>query len=56
MNLEQIKYCSSPYDDEDGILLVDPEDESIPMTDANGDLQYYCPGSGRTFSLSEDDD
>ncbi|GHO46374.1 hypothetical protein [Ktedonospora formicarum] len=55
MNLEQIKYRTCPNDDEDGILLVDL-DEDMPATDEDGDLQYYCPGCHSTFSSDEDDD
>ncbi|PZW29207.1 hypothetical protein EI42_02929 [Thermosporothrix hazakensis] len=54
MNVEQIKYQTCPYDQEEAILLVDPETESMPDTDEDGDLQYYCPAGHHTFSLDED--
>jgi hypothetical protein len=44
MNIEQIKYQTCPYDDEEGILLVE-----------DGDLQYYCLAGQHTFSLDEDE-
>jgi len=53
MNIDQIKYQTCPYDDEEGILLVDAETETMPETDEEGDLQYYCI-AGHTFSLDED--
>jgi hypothetical protein len=56
MNVEQIKYQSCPYDDEEGVLLVDPETETVPSTNADGDLQYYCPNGHHTFAYREDDD
>ena len=55
MNIEQIKYQTCPYDDEEGILLVDAETETIPETDEDGDLQYYCVAGQHTFSLDEDE-
>lgn len=56
MNVEQIKYHTCPYDDEDGILLVDAETENMPTTDRDGNLQYYCKTGRHTFSADEDDD
>jgi hypothetical protein len=55
MDVEHIKYQTCPYDNEEGILLVDPETESMPETDSDGDLQYYCLAGQHTFSLDEDD-
>jgi hypothetical protein len=56
MNVEQIKYHSSPDGDEEGILLVDPESETQPLTDSDGNLQYYCVGGKYVFSVDEDND
>jgi hypothetical protein len=54
MNLEQIKYSTCPFDDEEGILLTDIE-ENLPQTDEDGSLQYYCIAGHHTFTLDEDD-
>ncbi|HEV2654171.1 MAG TPA: hypothetical protein VGU68_03465 [Ktedonobacteraceae bacterium] len=56
MNVEQIKYHPSPDGDEEGILLVDPESETLPLTDSDGNLQYYCVGGKYVFSVDEDND
>lgn len=55
MNLEQIKYQTCPYDQEEGILLTDLE-ELHPQADVDGDLQYYCLNGKHTFTLDEDDE
>ncbi len=55
MRLEQIKYQTCPYDDEEGILLTDIE-EALPETNDDGDLQYYCTSGHHTFTFREDDD
>ena len=54
MNLHEIKYHTCPVDEEDAILLVDVETEAIPSTDAEGNIQYYCPSGSHTFSVDED--
>lgn len=54
MNLEQIKYSTCPFDDEEGILLTDIE-ENLPQTDEDGSLQYYCISGHHMFTLDEDD-
>ena len=56
MNVEEIKYHPSPDGNEEGILLVDPESESVPLTDSDGNLQYYCVGGKYVFSVDEDND
>ncbi len=56
MSVEQIKYQTCPYDDEEGVLLVDAETETTPSTNASGDLQYYCLNGQHTFAYREDDD
>ena len=53
MDLEQIKYQTCPFDQEEGILLTDIE-EIFPATDGDGDLQYYCIAGQHTFTLDED--
>ncbi len=55
MNVEQIKYHTSPDGDEEGILLVDPETESEPLTDSEGNLQYYCVEGRYIFSIDDED-
>lgn len=55
--VEQLKYSTSPYNnDDEGILLVDLETESTPMTDADGNLLYYSISGGYTYALNEDND
>jgi hypothetical protein len=54
MDLRDIKYHSCPVDDEDGILLVDMETESMPEMDEDGNYLYYC-NSGHTFKVDEEE-
>ena len=54
MDLRDIKYHSCPIDEEDGILLVDLETESVPEMDEDGNYLYYC-NEGHTFAVDEDD-
>ncbi|QBD83021.1 hypothetical protein EPA93_46485 [Ktedonosporobacter rubrisoli] len=53
MNLEQIKYQTCPWDQEEGVLLTDIN-EDLPDTDADGELQYYCLSGRHVFSYDED--
>lgn len=55
MNLEQLKYQTCPYDQEEGILLTDIE-EVFPETDGQDNLQYYCPAGQHTFSYTESEE
>jgi hypothetical protein len=55
MNLEQIKYSTCPFDQEEGVLLTDIE-ETSPQTDEDGDLQYYCVAGNHMYILDEDED
>jgi hypothetical protein len=41
-------------DQEDAILLVDVETETVPVTDEDGHLQYYCLEGQHTFYIDED--
>ena len=43
-------------DEEDAILLVDVETESVPYTDEDGNPLYYCMEGEHTFSIESDDD
>ncbi len=54
-NLEQIKYQTCPYDDEEAILLTDI-DEDMPETDDEGDLQYYCLTGQHVFTVEEEEE
>ncbi len=45
-----------PLDEDDGILLVDVETESVPYTDEDGNPMYYCPEGEHTFTVDQDDD
>jgi hypothetical protein len=53
MDLQQIKSHVCPVDQEEAILLVDVETETIPKTDSEGNLQYYCLGGSHVFSVDE---
>ncbi len=55
MNLQEIKQYPCPEDEEDATLLVDVETETVPQTDAQGNLQYYCEAGLHTFSVTADD-
>ena len=55
MDVEHMMYQTCPYDQEEGILIVDVETESVAETDEDGDLQYYCMAGNHTFSLDEDE-
>jgi hypothetical protein len=54
MDLSWIKHHWCPEDEEDGILLVDVETETVPETDEDGNIQYYCPEGAHVFSVDED--
>ena len=54
MDLQEIKYHTCPLDEEEGILLVDIETETVPETDAEGNVQYYCRACSHTFSVDVD--
>lgn len=51
MDLWPFKHHTCPMDDEDGVLLVDVETESVPQTDEDGNLLYYCLEGEHTFSV-----
>jgi len=50
------KHETCPLDDDDAILLVDAETESVPYTDEDGNPLYYCLEGEHTFSIEADDD
>ena len=54
MDLSWIKYHRCPEDEEEGVLLVDVETETVPETDEEGNKQYYCLEGGHIFSVDED--
>jgi hypothetical protein len=51
MNLWPFKHETCPIDEEDAILLVDVETESVPLTDEDGNLLYYCLEGEHTFTI-----
>ena len=51
MNLWPFKHETCPIDEEDAILLVDVETESVPLTDEDGNLLYYCLEGEHTFAV-----
>ncbi len=55
MNLWPFKHQTCPLDEEDAILLVDVETESIPLTDEEGNMLYYCLEGEHTFAAESDD-
>lgn len=48
------KHETCPIDEEDAILLVDAETESIPLTDEDGNPLYYCMEGEHTFALEKE--
>ncbi|MDQ2904107.1 MAG: hypothetical protein M3Y81_11205 [Chloroflexota bacterium] len=54
MNLKSIKYHTCSEDNQEGILMVDPETESVPVTDADGNILYYCTQGNHVFSTGAD--
>ena len=50
------KHETCPLDEDDAILLVDAETETVPYTDEDGNPLYYCLEGEHTFSLEPDDD
>jgi hypothetical protein len=54
MNLNWFKHHTCPEDEEEATLLVDPETETIPETDEDGNLLYYCIEGQHIFSVDED--
>jgi len=54
MDLEQVKHYSCPMDQEEATLLVDLETETMPETDDEGNLQYYCLSGQHVFCVDED--
>ncbi len=56
LDLDEVKYAPCPADDGFGVLLVDIETESVPDTDEDDQLQYYCMEGHHVFSVSEDED
>jgi hypothetical protein len=55
MDLWPFKHQTCPDDGEDGVLLVDVETESIPVTDENGNPLYFCVEGEHTFTVDGDD-
>jgi len=51
MNLWPFKHETCPIDEQDAILVVDVETESVPLRDEDGNLVYYCLEGEHTFSL-----
>jgi len=54
MNLHWFKHHTCPEDEEEAMLLVDVETESVPTTDEDGNLLYYCIEGQHIFSVDED--
>lgn len=54
MDKQQIPHQTCPFDGDEATLLVDVETETIPVTDEEGDIQYYCPTGQHVFSVDED--
>ena len=51
MNLQLTKHQPCPLDEQDGVLLVDVETETVPATDEDGNPLYYCLAGEHTFSV-----
>ena len=56
MDLEDYKYHTCYEDDGEGILLTALEKETAPVTDEDGNWQYYCMDGHHTFSVDIDGD
>ena len=54
MDLHWFKHRTCPVDEEEATLLVDVETETIPATDEDGNLLYFCPEGHHIFSVDED--
>ena len=54
MNLSWLKHHTCPEDEEEATLLVDVETETVPVTDEDGNLLYYCVEGQHVFSVNED--
>ncbi len=55
MSLDSNMYYQCPMDQEDAILLVDVETETIPATDEDGNMLYYCIEGQHTFAVDDDE-
>lgn len=54
MDLHWFKHRTCPVDDEQATLLVDVETETVPETDEDGNMLYYCPEGHHVFSVDKD--
>ena len=54
MNLSWFKHHTCPVDEEEATLMVDVETETVPATDEDGNLLYYCIEGQHIFSVDED--
>ena len=55
MSLDSNMYYQCPMDQEDAILLVDVETETIPATDEDGNMLYYCIEGQHIFAVDDDE-
>jgi len=54
MRLDDIKYYECPMDGEDAVLLVDADSETMPITDEDGNVLYYCLEGEHYFAVDDD--
>jgi hypothetical protein len=54
MNFHLFKHHTCPEDEEVATVLVDVETETVPVTDEDGNLLYYCLEGQHIFSVDED--
>jgi len=54
MNISWLKHHTCPEDEEEATLLVDVETETVPVTDEDGNLLYYCVEGQHVFSVDKD--
>lgn len=54
MSLDSNMYYQCPMDQEDAILLVDVETETVPATDEDGNTLYYCIEGQHVFAVNDD--
>ena len=54
MGIKDYARYECPIDQEEAALLVDVETESMPETDEDGNLQYYCVEGKHIFVVDDD--
>jgi hypothetical protein len=53
--LNWFKHHTCPEDESEGTLLVDVETETVPQTDEDGNVLYYCSEGSHVFAVEEEE-